>query len=294
MPEFLGLPCVELKNEALSLLVTQSVGPRILSLRLNGGPNLFAEVPDFTLECPGGGTFRVLGGHRFWLAPEDPARTYRPDDAPVEIETLDRGLIATAPADRGLLKSIRIAMPDERARVVVDHTVTNCGKTAVTCAPWAITALRTGGVAILPQSAATAGVLPNRCWALWPYTDIRSPFIAWGNEFTLITAGLESGALKVGFPNRAGWLAYHAQGMLFVKFAFCEDDADYPDSGSSSECYANNRFLELETLGPLTELAPGRSLTHHEVWQVFEAPAFEPTEFAAGRMMAQFRLGRRT
>jgi len=82
---FLGLDCYPLENESLKLLVTRSVGPRILSFGFKDGENLFAELPETVIEVPGGGTFRFYGGHRLWHAPEEPGRTYLSDDAPVDI-----------------------------------------------------------------------------------------------------------------------------------------------------------------------------------------------------------------
>jgi hypothetical protein len=42
--------------------------------------------------------------------------------------------------------------------------------------------------------------------------------------------------------------------------------ADYPDFGCSFETFTNAEILELETLGPLTTLAPGQSASHTERW----------------------------
>lgn len=287
MPELHGLPCVELKNATISLLATRTIGPRVLSLRVNGGPNLFAEVPDFTV----GGAFRMLGGHRYWLAPEHPVRTYRPDDGAMDVEEIDGGVILTAPQDpaTGLLRSLRLSLPGDGPHVVVDHALTNMGGQALDVAPWAITMLPPGGTAILPQPAAIPGVLPNRSWALWPYTDIRSPHVAWGDAFTLVHARVDA-PLKLGWANRPGWLAYHRDGTLFVKRSEFEADAPYPDFNSSAEVYAHPRFLELETLAPLLPLAPGRSVSHRETWEVIAAPKFEATEAGAEALSARLRL----
>ena len=67
---FLGLDCVELSNRFVKLLVTESVGPRVISFRRQGAENLFAEVPDLMLDFPGEGDFYLRGGHRLWYAPE--------------------------------------------------------------------------------------------------------------------------------------------------------------------------------------------------------------------------------
>jgi hypothetical protein len=292
---FLGLDCVRLENNALSLLVTRSVGPRIIALYLPDGSNLFAEVPDRTVECPGAGEYHFYGGHRLWHAPEVLARTYLPDSSPVEIATIEDGLAATQPTEprTGLQKTLRIRLPAEGATVIVDHVLTNRGLWPVTCAPWAITQLRPGGVAILPQGAATpeAGMLrPDRNVVLWPYTDINSPFIRWGNRFITVTAEMEATALKVGFPNPQGWLAYHWQGTLFVKKASYLPGAHYLDIGSSSQCYCDRDFLELETLGPRATIAPGESITHREVWELYYQVALIRTEDAIQGLVEELGL----
>lgn len=286
METFLGLDCVSLKNAAIELLVTQSVGPRIIRLGLPGGNNLLAELPDVTLDYGGSDVAHLWGGHRLWHSPEVKRRTYLPDDLPVSITPIEGGLHVVPPleAPTGIQKSLRITLPDDSATVIIDHTLQNQGLWPVELAPWAITQLKPGGTAILPQPVGNAdpdGVLANRRFALWPYTDINSPYIQWGNRFTFIHAPGEGGPLKVGYPNPAGWLAYHIDNTLFVKQAQYQPDAVYPDFGCSTECYYRWDFIELETLGPSVTLAPGESVTHRETWRLFANVAFDPTEDAA-------------
>src|SRR5689334_1668578 len=95
---FLGLECYPLENESLRLLVTRSVGPRILSFGFKDGENLFAELSDVAIHHADG-IFHFYGGHRFWHAPEEPRRTYLPDDAPVEIVPSETGLLVTQPTE---------------------------------------------------------------------------------------------------------------------------------------------------------------------------------------------------
>jgi hypothetical protein len=279
-----GYPCVKLENEALALWITRSVGPRILGLALQGGENLFAVLPDDSVECPGAGLFSFRGGHRLWYAPEDPRRTYLPDDSPVSIAETDNGLRITQPveASTGIQKSLTVTLPGQGAGrapcVVVDHSLHNRGSSPVELAPWAITQLKPGGVAVLPQATALAdeyGLLPNRHIVLWPYTRLNSPHITWGDHYVLVEATMQDGALKLGFPNPEGWLAYAVAGTLFVKHAHYQPEADYLDRGSSSECYCNPRFLELETLGPRTMLAPGGSVSHRETWTVYASASID-------------------
>ncbi|RMF04541.1 MAG: hypothetical protein D6768_03005, partial [Chloroflexi bacterium] len=124
-----------------------------------------------------------------------------------------------------------------------------------------------------------------------PYTDVQSPHIQWGNRFIFIHANMQQDVLKVGFPNPAGWLAYHVGGTLFVKQADYHAGAVYPDFGSSTECYCRPEFIELETLGPLVTLAPGEDTTHREVWRLFANVDFVPTEEAAQSLADRLGLG---
>jgi hypothetical protein len=292
--KFLDLTCLRLKNDSLELLVSQSAGPRLIWLSWPGSPNLMAELPGVTLDCPGAGSMHLWGGHRLWHAPEIKRRTYLPDHDPLTVSEIEHGVKLVQPTEgpTGIQKTMQITLPNSAATVVIDHTLTNQGMWPVELAPWAITQLKPGGVAILPQITGHAdpdGVLANRRLALWPYTDIRSPHIQWGNRYIFIHANMTENALKVGWANPAGWLAYHLDNTLFVKQAAYQPQADYLDWGSSSECYCRAEFIELETLGPRATLAPGESTTHRETWQLFANVPFEPTEDNAQALVE--RLG---
>ena len=268
--KFFGHECVSLENRTLTLLISRSVGPRILSLRFTGGENLLAELPDFVTDCPNTGPFHFYGGHRLWHAPENICRTYLPDDFPVEIIPVKNGYLVTQDVEikTGLQKSMEICLQDDFPRVIITHRLTNHGLWPVTCAPWAITQFKTGGVAILPQARNETGVLPNRSLALWSYTNPSDPNVTWGQHYIMVIANMEN-PFKVGFPNPRGWLAYWLDNTLFVKHAKYELQSTYYDFGSSSECYCNDQFLELETLSPIDTIMPGKFITHVETWELY-------------------------
>ncbi|MBX3037287.1 MAG: hypothetical protein KF758_10305 [Anaerolineales bacterium] len=269
--KFSGYECVELKNGDISLLVTQSIGPRIISLRFNDGENLLAELPNFITTRPDGKDFHFYGGHRLWHSPEHMPRTYVLDDQPVEIVGEKNSLRVSqqVEAETGIEKSIEIKLIEDKPQVIIHHTLTNRNLWEVEFAPWAITQFKPGGVAILPQITEDAGMLPNRSLALWSYADINSPHVTWGNEYILVRAEMQT-PFKIGFPNPRGWLAYWNHKTLFVKRATYHSNMNYYDFGSSSECYCNDKFLELETLAPITKLKPNESVTHTETWELYK------------------------
>ena len=292
---FAGHECIKIENESLAAWILKSRGPRIIGLALKGRHNLLAELPDARLELPGNKYYSLIGGHRLWYAPEDPTRTYLPDDKPVQIIELEYGVLIIQPVEEetGIQKSITLILPDESPHMVVDHKLTNQGDREIILAPWAITMVKPGGFAILPQPSVPSdpfGLLPNRAVALWTYTDIRSEHILWGNRFIFIRANMQEGALKVGFPNPAGWMGYLLENALFIKYAEYNPEKVYYDRGSSSECYCNPGTLELETLGPRTNLSPAESVFHREEWKVFAGISCEPDEKEIGKWIDKLRI----
>jgi hypothetical protein len=261
-----------------------NAGPRILGYARHGGPQLFASLPDDVIEHPAIGTYRFLGGHRLWRAPEVPAATYEPDDAGVDVTITDASFELVGPlGGEAIVKAVSVSQYHEFT--IVDHELRNEGWTPVRCAPWAITQLVPGGTAYLPQERVPAdedGVLPNRHIVLWPYTDLSAPEVTISQEQVTVHASDRPSKSKVGLPNRLGWIAYALGDELFIKWAALHRDSElYVDRGVSAECYRDERFIELETLGPLVTLQPGKRAVHREIWMLREAAADSVSEVLA-------------
>ena len=267
---------VQFANHALSITIAKSAGPRILAFTSKTGVNPFAELPGAKISVDGFPAFTVYGGHRFWLAPERPEVTYIPDDDEVEINPSDANLIITQlpVGDPAIQKRIQLSfpLPDEPV-VVLEHTAQNLGRRAASYAPWAITQFKTGGIAILPQAQDSfldeAGLMPNRSLVSWPYTDLQHPKFHIANDLVWLEADLTA-PFKFGVANSRGWLAYVYKSLVFVKYAPYYVGSTYLDFGASSQCYCNEAFLELETLGPQLEIAPEALLQHSEIWEIIE------------------------
>ena len=93
---------------------------------------------------------------------------------------------------------------------------------------------------------------------------------------------------KIGTLTRTGRIAYLRNGVLLLREFDPQPDAAHPDYNCNAEIYANEQFLELEALGPLRSLPPGRAAVHVERWQLLQGefdrerirglldPAFSP------------------
>ena len=283
--QFEGFDCVKLKNEHVALWITISIGPRVLGLSAFGEENMLAFLPDATIEYPNKDTFYLRGGHRLWYAPENPDTTYIQDNQPVEVKEIENGveLIQSVDQPTGVQKAFKIVLSNSKPEVKLNHYLTNKGSGAIALAPWAITQLCPGGIGIFPQKTSfddQYGLLPNRHIVLWPYTKINSPHIHWGDEVIFLEANMTEGALKIGFPNSAGWMAYALEGTLFVKRAKYAPKENYLDRRGSSQFYCCETFIEFETLGPYVTLRPGESTVHKETWEIYPEDEW-PEEIAS-------------
>lgn len=269
--DFHGRPALRLGNGAIVVDVLASAGPRIVGLRRAAdAPNLLAETPDLGWETPAG-RFELFGGHRLWLAPEDPARVASPDSGGLTVVPLPDGvrLIGARDPATACVRSIELRLDPVLALMDVLHRVGNDGPDPVELAPWAITQLPLDGVALLPQERAAAGhgTRPNRNVVLWPYASWDDPRLRVRDGLVAVDA-VAGPDLKVGTLASVGWVAYVRDGTALVRRFTPEPGEVHPDLGCNVEVFCGTRYLELEVLGPLRTLAPGASITLLERWEV--------------------------
>lgn len=252
--------------------VTDAYGPRVVGLRRHDGPQVLADLPpDVSIEGPQG-TFRFHGGHRLWSAPEVPRLSYAPDDHHCEVAVDDETVTISGPVDvAGFAKSISVRSHGDR--LMVDHRLRWEGDGTVRTAPWAITLLPLGGVAVVPVGGFDRhdDIRADRSVVLWPYTELTDPRLSW-RQATVTIEARGGPRLKVGTGPAPRRLGYLRDGLLFTKTVAPAGDGDRPDLGAVGQVFTNEVICELETLGPLVELAPGDDIAHQETWQVVECP----------------------
>ncbi len=269
--------CIRLTNGRIEAILTTDVGPRVLHLGFCGGANLFAQVPE-DLGGSGETEWKMRGGHRFWLAPEEMPVTYEPDNAPVTAEPIAGGVRILQPAGplSGCAKELEVTMDAEQDRLQVVHRIVNAGQASRCVSPWALSVMAPEGVAIIPlprKVPHTECFLPNQQWSIWSYTDFTDGRWTLGRDFILFRQDRTCGPGKLGLVNKEGWAAYQLGTDLFVKRFGYDATASYPDGGVNFETFSAETFLEMESLGPLVDLAPGDRTTHAETWELYAGTA---------------------
>ncbi len=293
--DFHGRKTIELGNQYFQLDCLAEGGPRVVRLIPAWlGENILAEVPDAIARGPLG-AYHFLGGHRLWVAPESLDKTYVPDDSGLTARKLSDGvkLEGHVEPETGIRKSISIHISTTRPFVMLKHRLVNHGRKAVRVAPWALTMMRSKSVAILPQQLGNVdkdGLLPNRNFSLWSYSRWDDPRLKLGDEFIKIKATSNKQPFKIGYFNPYGWLGYVFDDTLFIKRFSVRREEQYPDLGCNSEVYTNDRFIELESLGPLTDLKPGEEVVHTESWEVYDMKDMPP-DLLGGRSLEEVLKG---
>jgi hypothetical protein len=266
---------IKLSNGQIELIATLDVGPRLVRFGFVGGQNLFKEFPEQQGKS-GESEFMLRGGHRLWHAPEVMPRTYYPDNQPVQLEELNELAIRLTPppeTSNNLQKQVEVQMAADANVVTVTHRITNLGAWDVTLAPWALSVMNPGGMAIIPlpeKPQHEGNFVPNIGLILWPVTDLADSRYRWGSKYITFSYEAAKGPGKFGLNVELGWAAYQLNNQLFVKYFDYLPDACYPDHGCNFETYSDQKILEVETLGPLTTLAPGATAEHVETWRAFD------------------------
>jgi hypothetical protein len=293
--DFYGEETLVLESEHLSVEVLAAAGPRIVRVKLAGASeNVLGEAADVSWDTPWG-RFRVRGGHRLWCAPESPTLTSVPDEGGLRVSESARGLrLERLEPESNLSKAMEIELAADRAALTVRHSIRNEGGAVVERAPWAITILPFGGVAVLPQQRGPIGeseALPNRALVLWPYSSVSDSRLELGDELVLVHAVSAPARFKIGYLNRTGWTAYLRGGVLLCKHFDPQPEREHVDLGSNAEVYCDHHLFEFETVAPLSRLEPSAEVEYEERWELHKTGVVEPSIEGLTALLAELDLG---
>ena len=264
--------CVEISNGKVEVVATLDMGPRIVRYGLHGKENMFCNNMEPTYEKTG---WKIMGGHRLWVAPEHDILSYEPDNYPISYKEVPGGIVLIGNEEKltGLTKEIVVMLEEEGTNVAVKHIITNNNLWPVEFAAWSISVMATGGKEVVPVNKEDTGLLGNCSMSLWPYTKLNDKRVDWGNKYiTLQQETVCESPFKFGITNPMGWAAYFNHGMMFVKKFqyFDEEEAIYPDNGMNYETYTCDFMLEMESISPIYKVENGECVTHLECWSLVD------------------------
>jgi hypothetical protein len=265
--------CYRLTNDEVELVVTTDVGPRVIRYGFVDGQNMFYEC-EAQLGYSGEPWWMIRGGHRLWIAPETVPETYALDNSPLEVSFPDDDticLLGPVEAETKLRKEMSITLQEDGG-VLVAHRIVNCGAHTVRWAPWPATLLAPGGTAFatFPERGShDKHLLPTHPLVMWAYTDFSDPRWTFRTRHLILKQDRDAPIeQKAGLFNHQTFAAYLLGTDLFAKRSEALPGVPYADFHCSLQMFTNRDFLELETLGPLTDLEPNGSVAHVERWSL--------------------------
>jgi hypothetical protein len=269
---------LKLFNDSVEVIITLEVGPRIISYRSLEGRNVFKLVDEEAGKSNEEG-WRIRGGHRLWVAPEDfdkkDGLTYALDNSLVEHAIEDEFTVRVSQVIENPTKVRRemvITLERTGPKVTVEHRITNQSGGSLEIAPWAVSVMAPGGYAVIPQPPSGThphDYVPNRTIIAWPFTDLTDERLRIGRRLMWLRHQADRPPVKFGLRHTEGWAAYVLGDHLFMKSVPFIAGGTYPDLGSNFEAFTNSELLELETLGPLKRISSGETIVHKESWVAF-------------------------
>lgn len=282
-----GWECAVVTAGSLEALITLDVGPRIVRLTRNDGPNLMNESAE-QRGLKGGTEYRSYGGHRLWVAPESHDVTYFPENERVSVHEESGWLCFMSAVDpHGLQRELRIR-PGEGDVFELEHRIHNRGIIGFELAPWALTVMAPGGECIFPQDpfvSHSENFLPVRPLVLWSYTNMSDPRWTWGRRLVRLRHDANMGPQKVGTFVKQGWAAYALGADVFMKRFGAVEGGRYADYGCNFETFTRHDMLEVESLGLLETVASGDYASLRETWTVVASTDLPSDEDAAERFL---------
>ena len=240
-------PMRELRTGHLSMTVDTGAGARILSLKYDDKEVISqSEMPE-------------AFGSTFWTSPQSewnwPPVT-EIDKYPYEV--LEDGDVLTLESQvaqkLGLRVKKQFTTDKRRNAIVVTYSIVNADKVAHKVAPWEITRVNNEGVVFFDAPMET--ITP---------ADKMNFKLENGAAWYAIDVAQENRKINA---DGKGWLAYIANGLMLVK-KFDDLQPGQPAPGEAEiQVYVNRgkTYVELESQGAYTNLAPGEQLSWTVRW----------------------------
>lgn len=259
-----------LEEGEIQIGIALDYGIRVRHLSIKGMENLYYQQPaDLSDGFGTPDTWKIRGGHRLWLTPECDD-SYYPDDAPVSYTLKGNGVLIVQDVEPplGIQKTLEITFRED-GTVYLVHNFYNRNDHPITGASWGVNSLDGCGKISFGFDAPAHGYYPKRVFALWGDTNPADPRLRFTRE--RIYAEHDPNVtdyFKVGVYCPQGEAILESKGQrLTIGFA-TPDIRELPDQGCNFELYMHPKFLEMETMGTVTDIAPGKSASHWETWKL--------------------------
>lgn len=265
--------CLKLENEHTGVILGMHGGGRVLEyswkgenvIYLDPGQNGWKYDPEKSGIDPFGG--------RLDIGPEEVIPNH-PDLwlgswTAEEIGPGAARLISAEDAATGVQLIREFTLDDFSSRLTCTQIIRNVSDETKNWCHWGRTLAQGGGLCVIPLTTHSRFPKKYIMYGPGPVMNYRpnDPNIRVREEFLEILGAPASP--KLGMDSYAGWFAYLMKNdLMFVKRFPTYPDRVYNEMAglTISIYYYENRFCELEPIGPMEHILPGKSASFTETW----------------------------
>ena len=262
--------------------VNPQIGARVTKLAI-GSTNVINPYTCTTYSTSSTAACPNNAGSTFWTSPQsawDGNASTTGDWPPVpEVDgsaytpsiTSSNHLVATGTANSSLGASVTKDFSADAGTCWVTLLYTIKATKAIQVAPWEITRVPRGGIALFPLGD-SAKLAPGPLASYTTTSTTTTPSVVWFDDSSKAASNVSGSKLVA--DGASGWFAYALGGNLFVKKYPDVLPAAFATGEGDVEGYADTSgYLELEVQGAYTSLASGASLPWTVQWRVVAIPS---------------------
>ena len=278
---FAGLEAIELRDDATEIVIVHEIGPRIASVRHGSSENLLYW--DHAGERHRG-EWKLYGGHRLWTTrplADESEECHAPDNERCQVREVENGIAVTAPPTAWGIEKTIVVQRSREGVWRVEHQLRNASDLLWSGGAWALTATRPlrGSRYRIPLGGSSprwdvVTIVVSRRWAGHTSRLVDPQFEMTEEAIEVRALGVE--AKRMMFAPR-GTIEMRDERALFIKTAARRDGA-YPLNTNLAVYLAPDAWMvEIESMSPITTLAPDQVLSHVEEWCVSDGRALTST-----------------
>lgn len=275
-----------LSNGVVDVVVVPQIG-RVMAFHFTGQPesNVFFQNPALLgkpVPADAATNWANFGGDKLWPAPQADWPKHAPvgwppeaqiDSGPYTATKIPNGVKLVGPVSPSFGgRFVReITLKPKASEVLLRDTFEKTGGKAFPIGIWSVTQVMGDASVYLPQNAnsifGTAGMTSLTDTSGLP-ANVKS------KDGLIVVTRDPANATKIGADTTGGWMACVEGGVLFSE-RFTRAKGTYPDKNSNAEVYTNPgelAYIEMEALGPLTDLKPGQKTTRTMSWRLQKLP----------------------
>ena len=265
--------CIEISNQTTRVVLEPNLGGRVLKYELNGKNVLFVDPKDDGRIYEKGVPIHPCGGRSDFgpekTVPSHPLLFMGKWTGKIT-GTRQAEMISQKDSVSGVQLVRRFKLAEQGSLLEFTQIIRNISKETRRYCHWSRTFMKGGGISLIPLRADSR--YPKSYLTYGPGPIIN--FMPEKEENVSVRDGILEITGLVKLPKfmtdgTAGWLAYiNKDDQLFIKSYPVFQDRYYGEiaAGTASVYYFKEEYCEIEPIGPMETIAPGKEVSFTEKW----------------------------